>query len=232
MHGTCQRVAFALSHTSTLVVHGHPRTPAKTPGPRHKEKIRYVFSFQKQAIDMQTAGSDGHDQMVIEPLFIYNNPTFQHTRDSFRGCRKSFTQPLHERGGGPLVTCSDRGGGLFITCSDGGSVNSRGDGSSGSAHTSFSFHVLETLEDSFGVWSALRFPMPALLCDLPDLGGHSWGVEGIRLQWSCTSKDQMRDHPVAVPVKWYFSSHELETKIGTPTHDTIEKRTCLHDDHR
>jgi len=41
--------------------------------------------------------------------------------------------------------------------------------------------VYELLEDFVGLWSLSRSLVPALLGDLPDPRGHSWGIEGTRL---------------------------------------------------
>lgn len=43
--------------------------------------------------------------------------------------------------------------------------------------------VPKRLDDGVGVWSFLRFLVPALLGDLPDRLGHSWNFKGVWFRW-------------------------------------------------
>ena len=80
-----------------------------------------------------------------------------------------------------------------------------------SVHTRVS-KIFEKPEDGVDLRSLLRFLLPALLRDLPDSRGHSWGIEGTRLGWSPAFRDHDYDIVVREFGKGHLSGHELETK--------------------
>lgn len=81
------------------------------------------------------------------------------------------------------------------------------------------FHPPEILEDGVGMWSLLRFPVPALLGDLPDLRSHSRGFKGTRHWRSRALRDLDDDTGIVKPGKGFLSCGKLEG-------NTIRTCTC------
>ena len=93
--------------------------------------------------------------------------------------------------------------------------------------------ILERPEDCIDLRPLIRFPVPALLGNLPDRRGNSWSIKAVRCWWSFPLRDQ--DYDVGVRKFWerHISSRELKTNmIRTWTHRTFGNQTRLHNNHR
>ena len=69
--------------------------------------------------------------------------------------------------------------------------------------------VPKRLEDCVGVWSLLRFLVPALLGDPPDRLGHSWSFKRVGFRWPFALRDLNDNGGVRRIGIWLLPSREL-----------------------